>query len=132
MDEIASECEQLLEEGVPLLGACLYPILGMPEWHRQADWIRMGLWDLLACKATGVEQGKLMRVPNNAAMAAFSKARRLENLPRLMSVPAGPHYGDLSPLGRRPRKLTLRAAPPGTRRRRTVAEPIRRDAPPSL
>ncbi len=98
MDEIAVECEQLLEEGIPLLGACLYPILGMPEWHRQNDWVRMGLWDLLACKATGVDQGKLMRVPNNAAMAAFSKARRLENLPRLMSVPAGPHYGDLSRL----------------------------------
>ncbi len=36
----------LLEEGVPLGGICLYPILGMPEWHARDQWTRMGLWDL--------------------------------------------------------------------------------------
>lgn len=36
----------LLEECVPLLGICLYPILGMPEWHDRDQWTRMGLWDL--------------------------------------------------------------------------------------
>ena len=30
---VAAECEMLLEEGVPVCGVCLYPILGMPEWH---------------------------------------------------------------------------------------------------
>lgn len=44
---MARECEKLLDEGVPLRGACLYPILGMPEWHDQSVWTRMGLWDLL-------------------------------------------------------------------------------------
>jgi hypothetical protein len=38
--------EQLLDEGVPLGGICLYPILGMPEWHARDQWTRMGLWDL--------------------------------------------------------------------------------------
>ena len=38
--------EQLLAEGVPLGGICLYPILGMPEWHARDQWARMGLWDL--------------------------------------------------------------------------------------
>jgi hypothetical protein len=38
--------EVLLAEGVPLAGICLYPILGMPEWHDRGRWTRMGLWDL--------------------------------------------------------------------------------------
>lgn len=37
---------QLLTEDVPLGGICLYPILGMPEWHARDQWTRMGLWDL--------------------------------------------------------------------------------------
>lgn len=44
---VAHECEKLLDEGVPLRGVCLYPILGMPEWHDQSVWTRMGLWDLV-------------------------------------------------------------------------------------
>lgn len=44
--EMAEEAEALLDEGLPLSGICLYPILGMPEWHAQQEWTRMGLWDL--------------------------------------------------------------------------------------
>jgi hypothetical protein len=47
MKYVADECEALLDEGVPLRGVCLYPILGMPEWHSPKDWVRMGLWDIL-------------------------------------------------------------------------------------
>lgn len=43
---VADECEALLDEGVPLRGVCLYPILGMPEWHSPQEWVRMGLWDI--------------------------------------------------------------------------------------
>jgi beta-glucosidase/6-phospho-beta-glucosidase/beta-galactosidase len=46
MGQLARECEAVLEAGLPLRGACLYPILGMPEWHCQAQWTRMGLWDV--------------------------------------------------------------------------------------
>jgi hypothetical protein len=38
--------EALLDDGVPLGGICLYPILGMPEWHDRERWTPMGLWDL--------------------------------------------------------------------------------------
>lgn len=44
--ELSAMAEQLLDEGVPLRGICLYPILGMPEWHARDQWTRMGLWDL--------------------------------------------------------------------------------------
>lgn len=44
--ELSEMAEQLLDEGVKLGGICLYPILGMPEWHARDQWTRMGLWDL--------------------------------------------------------------------------------------
>lgn len=43
--ELSVMAEQLLGEGMPLRGICLYPILGMPEWHARERWTRMGLWD---------------------------------------------------------------------------------------
>ncbi|HYI90925.1 MAG TPA: glycoside hydrolase [Beijerinckiaceae bacterium] len=43
--EVAAESETLLQQGVPLRGVCLYPILGMPEWHDPDIWTPMGLWD---------------------------------------------------------------------------------------
>src|SRR4051794_22301458 len=43
--EVAEEVERLLLDGVPIHGVCLYPILGMPEWHDPDIWTRMGLWD---------------------------------------------------------------------------------------
>jgi beta-glucosidase/6-phospho-beta-glucosidase/beta-galactosidase len=36
----------VLEDGVPVQGFCLYPILSMPEWHARDEWTHMGLWDL--------------------------------------------------------------------------------------
>jgi hypothetical protein len=44
--ELSLMAEQLLDDGVPLGGICLYPILGMPEWHARDEWTLMGLWDL--------------------------------------------------------------------------------------
>lgn len=55
LQAVAEECEKLLDEGVPLLGACLYPILGMPEWHERETWTPMGLWDIAP------ENGRLKR-----------------------------------------------------------------------
>ncbi len=43
--QVAADCEALLWERVPLRGVCLYPILGMPEWHENDVWTPMGLWD---------------------------------------------------------------------------------------
>ncbi len=48
---VRDEVEALLHEGVPLRGVCLYPILGMPEWHDRTKWTQMGLWDLTSSDA---------------------------------------------------------------------------------
>jgi hypothetical protein len=45
LHEVARDSEALLLDGIPLRGLCLYPILGMPEWHDPDIWTPMGLWD---------------------------------------------------------------------------------------
>jgi hypothetical protein len=72
MDYVASECETLLDEGVPLRGVCLYPILGMPEWHSPHEWVRMGLWDIMH------DQPTLSRELCRPMWEAFRQAQRLE------------------------------------------------------
>jgi hypothetical protein len=46
LHRLSDESLSLAVAGVPLRGVCLYPILGMPEWHDRETWTRMGLWDL--------------------------------------------------------------------------------------
>jgi hypothetical protein len=72
MEHVASETELLLERGVPLRGVCLYPILGMPEWHEQTRWTQMGLWELSNCES-GLE-----RVVCAPMLEALKKAQRIE------------------------------------------------------
>jgi beta-glucosidase/6-phospho-beta-glucosidase/beta-galactosidase len=72
--EVASEVEALLGEGVPLLGVCLYPILGMPEWHAQTEWTYMGLWDLEP------DGDALVRTPHVPMLEALREAQdRIES-----------------------------------------------------
>jgi hypothetical protein len=73
--QVAAEAESLLTDDVPLVGVCLYPILGMPEWHAPGEWTAMGLWDPLShqepCNG---------RVPCRPMLDAFQEAQRLDEL----------------------------------------------------
>lgn len=77
LEYVADETEVLLHEGVPLRGVCLYPILGMPEWHEQSKWTQMGLWELSHCE-NGLE-----RVICEPMLQALKKAQRIEQQVRL-------------------------------------------------
>lgn len=46
---IGRECLSALQNGIPLWGICLYPIIDRPDWDNLEHWHRSGLWD---------EQGK--------------------------------------------------------------------------
>lgn len=46
MAELADEMKALLNEGIPLRGVCIYPIIGMMDWHEPRRWMPMGLWDI--------------------------------------------------------------------------------------
>ncbi|HJQ83028.1 MAG TPA: glycoside hydrolase [Candidatus Binatia bacterium] len=70
--DLADQAEALLDDGVPLRGICLYPILGMPEWHAPEQWTHMGLWDLVPQSPT------LGRVPYEPMLSALREAQRLE------------------------------------------------------
>ena len=72
MNYVADECEALLDDGVPLRGVCLYPILGMPEWHAPNEWVRMGLWDIVH------DQPGLKRKLCAPMWEALQHAQRLE------------------------------------------------------
>jgi hypothetical protein len=44
---VTEEVAALLQENVPIKAVCIYPVLGMPEWHEPEVWTRFGLWDLI-------------------------------------------------------------------------------------
>ncbi len=70
--EVANAAEELLQSGVPLGGVCLYPILGMPEWHDPATWTRMGLWDLV------YDERELDRIAHAPMLEALRRAQQRE------------------------------------------------------
>jgi hypothetical protein len=72
LEYVADECEALLDDGVPLRGVCLYPILGMPEWHQPEQWTLMGLWDVVR------HQTPFGRELCSPMMDALRVAQRLE------------------------------------------------------
>jgi hypothetical protein len=73
LEYVADETEALLDEGIPLRGVCLYPILGMPEWHEPTKWTQMGLWELSNCGS------HLERVLCEPMFQALKKAQRIEH-----------------------------------------------------
>lgn len=75
LQEVAAEAEGALRDGVPLHGVCLYPILGMPEWHMPEQWTAMGLWDPRAASEPHGE-----RLACGDMLDAFREAQHLDNL----------------------------------------------------
>jgi hypothetical protein len=75
LTEVADQAEAVIAGGVPMRGICLYPILGMPEWHERGVWTRMGLWDLVPQSPT---LGRVLHAPMLDALQAA--ARRLDGL----------------------------------------------------
>ena len=75
LNYVEDEVEALLRDGIPLRGVCLYPILGMPEWHDQKRWTQMGLWELAECNQTQT----LKRTVCEPMLEALRKAQRIEH-----------------------------------------------------
>jgi beta-glucosidase/6-phospho-beta-glucosidase/beta-galactosidase len=42
---IGRECAAAIQQGVPLLGACIYPMVDRPDWDFLDNWHHSGLWD---------------------------------------------------------------------------------------
>jgi hypothetical protein len=67
-----------MKSGIPLHGACIYPVLGMPEWHHPEQWTHMGLWDLVP------DHSSLLRVPYTPALDLVRNASRLDAIKKEM------------------------------------------------
>lgn len=78
--EAAREAQALLLQGVPLRGICLYPILGMPEWHERDVWTPMGLWDPI-CESDPL-RGRLVCGP---LLEALQSVRHVDALHRALT-----------------------------------------------
>ena len=79
-------CVKILEAGVPLQGVCLYPILGMPEWHSPEEWTRMGLWDL---QPKGESLQRVLHMP------MFKELQKAQSrVKRTLSPPVRSRRGD--------------------------------------
>jgi hypothetical protein len=74
LNYVADEAELAVGAGVSLRGVCLYPILGMPEWHEQDTWMSMGLWD---CVPTNSSLSRELCMP---MYEALQRAQRIEKL----------------------------------------------------
>ncbi|HEY0868511.1 MAG TPA: hypothetical protein VGE01_14095 [Fimbriimonas sp.] len=72
LEWVADEVEEALNNGVPIQGICIYPVLGMPEWHEPGTWTRMGLWDV-------AEDGNRFLHEPSARALRYGQ-RNLENL----------------------------------------------------
>ena len=68
--ELSGELPGIFADHLPLRGICLYPILGMPEWHDQQEWARMGVWDLVFDGPT------LRRVPYLPLIEALGETQK--------------------------------------------------------
>lgn len=70
LNEVASESRKALAAGVPLEGACLYPILDRFDWEDSTHWHNCGLWDL---ELNGA--GRYQRVLNQVYAQALRDAQ---------------------------------------------------------
>lgn len=70
IDDLSATALELLGESAPLGGICLYPVLGMPEWHDRGRWTQMGLWDVDPT-SDGFD-----RYPHEGSLRALARARQ--------------------------------------------------------
>ncbi len=69
MHTLAREASVSLLEGVPLVGMCIYPIIGMYDWYSPETFVPMGLWDIRP------EGNNLERVPYQPALEILARYR---------------------------------------------------------
>ena len=71
LQELTDELLIAIDDGLPLEGICLYPIIDRFDWDDRSHWHNSGLWDY----ATEPD-GTLRRVLNQAYALEFERSRR--------------------------------------------------------
>lgn len=68
MDYIGQEIYNILDDGLPLAGVCIYPILDRPDWDFPERWHHSGVWDIY-------DTNSLERVLHGPTFDAVSRAQ---------------------------------------------------------
>ena len=68
---MSREIRIALDEGTPIEGACLYPILDRFDWEDDTHWHNCGLWDFQ------LKDGEYRRVLNDVYAEALRRAQAL-------------------------------------------------------
>lgn len=74
---VAEECAAVLQQGIPLWGVCLYPIIDRPDWDHLTPWHRSGLWDAELAADGTVLQDPPRRILNQPYADALREAQLL-------------------------------------------------------
>jgi hypothetical protein len=69
---IGRECAAAIQQGVPLLGACIYPMVDRPDWDFLDNWHHSGMWD-----ATLRPDGPPQRVLHEPSAEALLEAQTM-------------------------------------------------------
>ncbi|MES2977297.1 MAG: hypothetical protein V4731_02650 [Pseudomonadota bacterium] len=84
LDDIANQILLCRQQGMPLEGVCLYPIVDRHDWGNTRHWHNSGLWDVEACGPGGAE-GSLDRA------LCVPYAERLRHWQQFLPGGAQPH-----------------------------------------
>ena len=68
--DITEQFVNILNNNIPLWGACIYPIIDRPDWDDLITWHTSGLWDVIN------EDGKLKRILYEPYAEAFLQAQQ--------------------------------------------------------
>jgi beta-glucosidase/6-phospho-beta-glucosidase/beta-galactosidase len=76
LKEVHQEVKKAMEQGVPMEGITIYPIIDRPDWDDTDQWHNSGLWDLVPDG-----QGNLRRVLNEDYATVFREILENEMIP---------------------------------------------------
>jgi len=68
--DITKQLVNILNNDIPLLGVCIYPIIDRPDWDNLVTWHKSGLWDIEN------ENGILKRVLHQPFAEAFLRSQQ--------------------------------------------------------
>lgn len=66
--EVTSECIKAINNGVELLGMCIYPVIDRPDWDNLHDYHDCGIWDMDEFKN---------RIPHTDSIVAIQEGQKL-------------------------------------------------------
>lgn len=66
LDDIAAEIIKCEQQGVPIEGVCLYPIIDRPDWENPDHWHKSGLWDVINVTPPSLAYEQAITLKNDA------------------------------------------------------------------